>query len=257
MNSNWRLFIRDLPIVGPLLRRVYRSFVPPVSEPSFWIGALTDSRKRLVVQIGSNDGVSNDPLHEHLIKNRLWQAILVEPLPHLFEKLKKNYPSDARFRFVNAAINDGTEQPFYFLKEEAAQKLANMPPWFNQLGSFDREHLLKHLPASEPYIHTIMIKGVTLPDLLSEGTKPDILHIDAEGYDWKILSQLDVPHVQPGIILFEQKHLSEVDRKAAIRFLAPYYELFQLNGDFLCVHRIIFKDHRAISLMKQKVSVVA
>ena len=30
-----------------------------------------------------------------------------------------------------------------------------------------------------------------------------LLHIDAEGYDWKILSQLDLECFNPKIILFE------------------------------------------------------
>src|SRR4051812_3099016 len=41
------------------------------------------------VQIGSNDGKRNDPIHDLAIGNESWNGLFVEPVPQLFEKLKE------------------------------------------------------------------------------------------------------------------------------------------------------------------------
>lgn len=42
------------------------------------------------LQIGSNDGISGDPLNK-FINNYNWKGILVEPITSLFEKMIRNY----------------------------------------------------------------------------------------------------------------------------------------------------------------------
>ena len=57
-----------------------------------------------IVQVGSNDGVTNDPSHDLLISHPSWTALLIEPVPFLFQRLKGNYPDSPRFRFENAVF---------------------------------------------------------------------------------------------------------------------------------------------------------
>ena len=58
-----------------------------------------------VVQIGSNDGVSGDPLHPY-IKRFGWQGVLVEPLPHLCRELIETYAGIPGITCENAAIGE-------------------------------------------------------------------------------------------------------------------------------------------------------
>ena len=44
------------------------------------------------VQIGANDGINHDPLHEYVTKYNL-SGLVVEPQPDVFELLRKNYES--------------------------------------------------------------------------------------------------------------------------------------------------------------------
>jgi hypothetical protein len=44
----------------------------------------------IFLQIGSNDGVSGDPLN-FFINNYNWHGVLVEPIPFLFDQLQRNY----------------------------------------------------------------------------------------------------------------------------------------------------------------------
>ena len=46
----------------------------------------TAQRRVVFVQIGSNDGVTSDPL-QYFVDRYAWSGILVEPVPHVFERL--------------------------------------------------------------------------------------------------------------------------------------------------------------------------
>lgn len=231
--------IKKIPILGALLSRAYRSFNKKnhsFDSPTIWLNKLLKGKNVQIVQIGSNDGKTGDPIFNLIKTNNPWKALFVEPIPYLFERLKINYGNDTRFIFENVAINDGTKQIFYAVKEEAKTYLPDLPSWYDQLGSFNKENILNHLNgALEPYIEEILLIGSTLTDLLKRNKINDIalLHIDAEGYDWKILSQLDLNYIKPKIILVEHKHLTDTEEKSMIHFLSKDYLLFKLGDDLI------------------------
>ena len=57
-----------------------------------------------LVQIGANDGVRFDILRSFLIEFNT-NALLVEPIPEYFEKLKNNYKDKKNIVFENSAIS--------------------------------------------------------------------------------------------------------------------------------------------------------
>ncbi len=73
-------------------------------------------------------------------------------------------------------------------------------------------------------------------------TLDQLLHIDAEGYDWKALSMFDLKKYSPSIILFEHKHLQKQERKASVAFLQAQYYIFTLGGDSLCLRKDVPKN---------------
>jgi len=233
--------LKQIPIIGPgaawassRLRGTWRM------DPRNWLPVLIPEADAQIVQIGSNDGRTDDPIHKLLIKRKGWKALFVEPVPYLFDRLKQSHPPDPRFRYENAAINDGGSAMFYWVDESASHQLPNLPEWYNQLGSFDRQHIVKHLNGIlEPFIVAQEISGITLRHLFEKHAigKIDLLHIDTEGHDYKVLSQLDLSVHQPSLILFEHKHLAEDEREKSIRHLADHYEIFDLGSDFLAVNQ--------------------
>ena len=66
--------------------------------------------------------------------------------------------------------------------------------------------------------------------------------IDAEGYDWKILSQLDLSAHRPVIINFEHYHLQDFEKTEAISFLDNDFLIFEFGADYLCIRREYFKQ---------------
>ena len=221
-----------------LLRPIKRLLIPEKSiEHLLW--TWLNGNEVFFVQIGSNDGLQGDPLNKLIRTNPTWRGIFVEPVPSLFARLKNNYPSDGSFAFENVAVaEDHSEKSFYFVSDSAKTELGDkLPFWYDQLGSFDKNHILSHLEGIlESYIVEAKVRCLPLDALLAKHNvrKLDLLHIDAEGYDFKILRQLNFDKYQPGIILFEFKHLSDTEKREACSTLRSHgYRLRFENGDCL------------------------
>jgi len=207
------------------------------TQVDFWIQNCGDKKSWTVVQIGANDGKTKDPLYESILRNKKWEVLFVEPVPYLFEKLKAHYLDSPRFSFENSAINNGTSQDFFWVDKKAKYILGNLPDWYDQLGSFDKSHISKHLNGIlDPYIVSKRIQGITMDTLFQKhGVRQiNLLRIDCEGHDWKILKQIDLKRFKPSLILLEMKHLDIEELKATLIFLTKDYRIYRFEGDFMC-----------------------
>lgn len=231
--------ISSIPIFGPAAKMIFRWH----KNPARLIRKLPTEAQ--IVQIGSNDGMQGDPLFEVLKSRPNWKALFVEPVPYVFERLIANYGDSPNYRFCNAAINNGERMTFYYVDSSANEHLANLPFWYDQLGSFNRDHIVNHLDGIlEPYILEASVDGCSLADLFSKYSVSsiDLLHIDTEGYDWKILSQLNLSEITPTMILFERAHLSKTDKIEAVAFLKNDYFLYHYGMDALAIHKKSIKE---------------
>ncbi len=194
------------------------------------------------VQVGSNDGVSNDPIHRYIEKNK-WKGILVEPVKFLFDKLKSNYQDySQQLIFENRAIakNDGTAV-FYRLKENDDP---HRPFWYNQIGSFNKQVLLSHKDSDdfESLIIEEEISTISFASLVTKHhfTKVDLIHIDTEGYDYEILKLIDFKNLGTGIVIYEYVHLSLGDFIKSLRLMkANGFEVFSSALDIVCVKKTL------------------
>lgn len=164
------------------------------------------------VQIGACDGNSTteDDELQDLLKESFMAGLMVEPVPSIFNNLKKrvkNLDALDRIYAVNAAIVplkfqknrnivDGSLVEFFVVNEKFRRDFPRAPHWLKyQLGSLDRNHILKHFHSSnrkiwsEKYIEQIRVPVMSPGRLLQrfgelmEGLPVDILMVDAEGYD--------------------------------------------------------------------------
>ena len=232
--------LRQTPMLGLLLEFVHKKILTRTPSKSLEIRLLARKLKpnAVVVQIGSNDGVSNDPLHDAIKTHRGWRCVFVEPVPWLIDKCRCAYGSDKRFMYVNAAINDGTPAPFFFVDALARVERPDLPDFVLQLGSFNERHILGYNNGVlAPYVRSLNVVGLSWAQLVEQtGAWPvDILHIDAEGYDWKILSQVDLSIDPPKIILFEVEHLKPAELQQAVTALSERYSVVRMGGDIMAV----------------------
>lgn len=159
----------------------------------------------IFIQVGSNVGVmKNDPLCSLILRDN-WKGVLIEPVPKIFEKLKKNYEGRSGLYFENVAISDTRKTCEFYIVEDGERG------WVDQLGSLDQNHLLKWEAArSKEEIKVIQVDCVTLQDIVDKYQMPrvDVLHIDAEGHDATILHSIDFEKIKPKFIFFEHMHMT-------------------------------------------------
>ena len=210
------------------------------ATPAPIIDGFFGGKACLFVQVGSNDGVSGDPLRGLIKANPLWRGIFIEPLEEPMARLLSLYGGDSRFTFEQIAISDTAQDRWLYCVSQDAIRETGMPTAIDAISSFSRAHVLKNLTnmrslpeykfANEPdqYIAARQVRCEPLMSVLDRlGVGGiDVLAIDAETYDYEILKQLDFDRFRPKLVLYEHNSLTESDRKSASLLLtARGYQL--------------------------------
>nr|MBA2430544.1 FkbM family methyltransferase [Chthoniobacterales bacterium] len=177
-----------------------------------------------VVQIGANDGFTGDPIRALLAgRGQRWRGVLVEPVAHLHARLGELYRENARLRVERAAIGetDGTVE-IHRLRTGPAESL-----WLEQLASLDEAVLresARQFGVKNLEVISERVPAITVATLLQRHhiTSLDLLIIDTEGWDWRILRQFDLATLGPKLILFEHQHLRSEERVEAHHFLRQH-----------------------------------
>jgi len=187
------------------------------------------------VQIGANDGISNDPIREFIVSDVRWTGAFVEPVPYLLEQCRKNYRAcqPQRFRFLNAAASatDGELAMWRFKEAE----LPHLPLVARQITSTDLDHLKKHFPDLRPD----QVERITVPSLSFGGvlqqvglTHADLVTVDAEGHEAPILESICSQSHKPAALLFESTHFDAPGWHQIQTLLENSgYELYPLPAD--------------------------
>jgi FkbM family methyltransferase len=210
--------------------------------------AVEKRRKPFVLQIGANDGISNDPIH-HLLLDKKPDALLIEPLPDIFERLQKNYRDYSNVQLVNSAIAHSSEQlSIYRISPEFEETYNHLYKKGNasgkssldkkQVENFLRSRLSTYFQDKDPslYVTEEKVQSMTFDELLNtyDITHIDLLQIDTEGYDYEIIKMLYETEIRPTVINYEHKNLSDGDRdECETLLLESGYSLLPLNNDTL------------------------
>jgi len=206
------------------------------------------------VQIGANDGKSNDPIHD-FIKRYKPAGILIEPLPDIFTKLQETYsaPENEKLSFMNTAItNDGHDVQIHRIAksfEDTYRRIYKPTANPSGISSIDRNHVKNFLKKVAPEyfqandvencIDTITVPGITMEVLGRDFIRRHVhfIQIDTEGYDGEIVRMiLSTDTLNPEVICYEHKALTKEDRNSCEVGLAMAgHSLFHLGGDTCAV----------------------
>jgi len=202
-----------------LLRRV-RALLPqrmPDYPSARFLLVFADCFPRCsFLQIGANDGEQRDPLRL-FVETRRWHGVMVEPVPFVYERLRARYRGHPRVRLENSAIADRAGLlPFYHLAQAAPGE--KLPRWYDALGSFRREVILKHrdmIPDLERRIVQRDVPCLTFDQLCAKHAveRVDLLQMDTEGYDYEIIKRIDWARWRPALVIYEHHHLNPADRE--------------------------------------------
>jgi FkbM family methyltransferase len=192
------------------------------------------------VQIGSHDGQQQDPLRD-IVLSRNWSGIMVEPVPYVFERLQQHYGHLSRLKLENVAVGptDGL-MSFYHLRDTADAGRPGLPIWFDALGSFDREVVLRHrrfIPDIDSRLVETEVPSVTFETLCVRNgvERVDLLHTDTEGYDPEILKSVPFDRFRPTLIVYESVHLFPDVKEECTELLAGFdYGSFEYGLDTWC-----------------------
>jgi len=167
----------------------------------------------VIVQVGANRGY--DEL-THLIKNiNVDKLILIEPLSKFNDSLKKCYSNINNLFIENVAITDDinkTTDYFYLHEkmddnmEQASLLKTHIDKVFDHLEyNIDKNH--------EDQIIKLLVNCTTINHIFDKYTLKniDILFIDAEGFDDKIIKSIDYFKFNIKKIYYENMHINFED----------------------------------------------
>jgi FkbM family methyltransferase len=164
------------------------------------------------LQIGAYDGVGNDDLHELIMEHRL-RGVLVEPQPTAFARLLNTYANQPQLTLLPAAIAEcpGTRE-LYCRRDRPSMA-----------ASFDRANLRKHgIPDAEIMAIPVQCHSIDTALAAAGLDRVDLIQIDAEGYDDRIIRSINLERIRPAIVRFEYRHLGQRDADDCLGLLARH-----------------------------------
>ena len=233
-------FIRSQPAIYDVLKAAKRSLGGAPDPQYDWFNRFSRSTGKVrFVQIGANDGLRNDPVREFIIRDH-WEGVLIEPLPEVFELLKRNYAKRSGLTFLNAAIaQEEGSLSFWTFQPEFLRSLpveARMD--YLRKASFDKEHVKKFLQDQpDSVLREIPVPCLTLSGVVKRYLPGgiDLLVIDAEGHEPQIIRSIDFSVVQPRAIFFESHHIAAQMPALTRLFESAGYRVEHIGGDSVAV----------------------
>ncbi|MDP2599232.1 MAG: FkbM family methyltransferase [Deltaproteobacteria bacterium] len=189
------------------------------------------------IQIGAMDGKTQDPIYD-LVRSRGWRGILVEPMKDHFEKLKENYAGCEGLIFENIAIAEHTGAGTMYRIPAQTVHDKKLPRWGLQASSFFPDRNALAWDGIRPHVIQETVDCLSLPDLLAKHHVKDVhvLQLDAEGYDYRILRQLDFKRFKPYIINLEIVNMTLSELGHCKQLLDKHQYLYSKTGyDLLAV----------------------
>jgi FkbM family methyltransferase len=187
-----------------------------------------------LIQIGANDGVTHDHLHDVIKKFRL-QSLLLEPIKEPFLNLSNNYSNSENVRLENSALSINNEILFlYRVNSEYFYKYGTLP---TGITSFYKQHLIKH-GIKEKHIIQEKVNQISFDELLKKHNinSFDLLAIDTEGYDCNIVNDffLKIKNIRP-FIVFEWSHIKQNELQETLnKMIKNNYSFFPMGDDIFC-----------------------
>jgi len=158
---------------------------------------LRKPKYNLLVDVGASGNYSAASL---LTLNDNWQGFLFEPDPRSYNKLVGTYKDNKKVVVINKAVSnkEGTLE-FLLHPEPSLSSLESNTTWYKP----------------DTKVSKITIEVVRLGNELKRRSVPidfDFLKIDAEGFDYRILTDLfEVSVYRPYIIMHEIQHPGPVE----------------------------------------------
>jgi FkbM family methyltransferase len=174
------------------------------------------------IDIGANDGVSGSTTY--WCEQLGWQGICVEPLPSMFEVLKKH----RKCTLINAAISDKKQESAGFIEFPDRETRSGLADTYDSTAYEQNLELSRAVSIKVP---TIAFGDLDAP------THIDFLSIDTEGHEFPIIQGIDFGIHTFDLITIETKDALVID----ILKQNGYCILFKLGEDIMFVNERLWQ----------------
>ena len=199
-----------------------------------FLDLLFKKKIKKLIQIGANDGQRFDILNKYIKKYKT-NSVLIEPIKTNFNDLKKNYKKYNFVKLENAAISVHNDINYLFkVDEKFLDQYDNHVPG---ITSFKKEHLLNH-GIKKKHISNEVVNSTSLKKIIKKYKfkNLDLLFIDTEGYDGKIVLDFLKEKYFNTVIIFEYIHIdNKIFNQVIKRLILSKYKFFPINENLVCL----------------------
>lgn len=194
---------------------------------------------RTFLQIGANDGYLSDPLNLAIFRHRL-TGTFVEPQSNYFRELQNTYRDFPGMSFLQYAIAAESGAMTMYTLDCSSGRL---PAWAHGVGTLSHQQIRKfgdQIGDIESYIRSDEVQCITVTDLLERAPvrNPDIVVVDAEGFDHLILSQFDFTRLSAKLVIYETESMTEANTVDLARRLEQGgFVIFEAEQDTIALRR--------------------
>lgn len=196
---------------------------------------LWGKEKRVqIVYAGAFDGTTSDELSD-VISGSNCKVLFIEPQLQALDRLKMKFPPSGRFKYFAGILTDSLGEGYLYSIDPNSLNLFPGIDYTHSTTMLDvlEKHLKSVKPELEPgnHIKVTSVPKSTINDLLEtfKIKHVELLYLDLEGLDAKILKNLDYSKWKPQIINFEHTHLFK-------RELVDIYLCLINHGYELAIH---------------------
>lgn len=191
------------------------------------------------LQIGANDGRTNDPLFPAIERYDL-RGICVEPLPEAFRRLQDTHADRPGVTLLQQAAGSAAGWTELYVAVPPEDADDEMRRDAERKATFSHADAARKARKIGGTVGERRVRVATLPDLVREGGLEgiDVLQIDAEGEDWNLLQQVEGLRRLPALVNLEHKGLAEQARIAMQKWLTTHGYVWFEHGRDTCALRV-------------------
>lgn len=183
------------------------------------------------IEVGGNDGKSQSNTY-FLEKIKGWNGLLVEGIPELYEKCKKERKKSSVYNYALVGKDFGDD----YIEME----YANLMSVVSKTTLNKKEHIKKGLKCQDiKESYTVKVPTITLQELLDKEKikKIDLFSLDVEGFELEVLKGVDFDKMEINYILIEiqqENYKEEIEK-----YLGEKYSLIEK----LTMHDYLYKKN--------------